>query len=387
MRRWTNAQNVPSNMGENRHDTNIKGDDSEYTFDDESDDTPMTISPRMYPVNSWSSFFKRTAPHPILCGKDGIINILPDHPHEGEVLGAGDIDLNATYDTANASNVAEFPTKNGVQVLPEIIAWAHVQDDHQSSDFKGLVNAKSFGAIGAYDGHEVDVGRVVVDSTWHHWFDVNLIGRPVGALDSSPHNASNPKTLGFEASPDGRAALERIYNYFRNVALWCTTKEKQRCMFLRSVWGVVVRYPAAELMSPKLSLLVLGGFAHDAIGRKASQCTRTRWIRDWFLHEIHPFLEKLPEACLSCPPSELIEKYVLGGITRLMLEEAYDYRDKGREEIDEKHLAEIMIKGVNIGLEGLTQDLAKSQRNLDQMMKSLKRAQKYMPEANDFLMK
>ena len=30
--------------------------------------------------------------------------------------------------------------------------------------------------ISAYNGHTVDVGRVLADSTWHHWFDINITG-------------------------------------------------------------------------------------------------------------------------------------------------------------------------------------------------------------------
>ena len=32
--------------------------------------------------------------------------------------------------------------------------------------------------LGAYDGHKVRVGRVVTDSSFHHYLDLNLIGDP-----------------------------------------------------------------------------------------------------------------------------------------------------------------------------------------------------------------
>ena len=61
-----------------------------------SDDIPMRISPRWYHSHLCVHDFKpahylwpykwKKFPHPILCGKDGVINVLPDHPHEGEVV-------------------------------------------------------------------------------------------------------------------------------------------------------------------------------------------------------------------------------------------------------------------------------------------------------------
>ena len=73
----------------------------------------------------------------------------------------------------------EYPRIGRRRLKPEIIAWANVLDDHTNvtDTNKGAANPKRFGAIGAYNGHCVKIGRVVVDSTWHHWFDVNLNGR------------------------------------------------------------------------------------------------------------------------------------------------------------------------------------------------------------------
>lgn len=388
MRKWTAAQGVPSASGPNRHDTNLKGSNTTYTFDDESDDLPMTTTLKYYPLSSYHAFLRRSAPHPVLCGKDGPIDILPDHPHEGEVLDTAAIDLTATYDAGSLNGVDEYPSLGGLQPIPEVIAWAHVQGDHTnvSDTNKGAANAKTFGAVGAYNGHQLDKGRVVVDSTWHHWFDVNLIGRPVANLDSPPFSAANPKTDGFNATASGQQALERINNYFRNVALWCTTKQKQRCLFLRSMWGLVLRYPAAERLQPSLPILLLGGVAYDAIGRAASQCTRTRWVFDWFLAELEPLFEKITDPCLTCPPVEILEKYVLGGITRTMLEHAETMQEKRTDEApDEKLLAEILVRGVNIGIDELSNDVKKSSQNLDAFQDGLRRSIKAIPEPEEFI--
>ena len=35
---------------------------------------------------------------------------------------------------------------------------------------------RAFGVIGAYDGHQGGVGRIAVDSTWHHFININIDG-------------------------------------------------------------------------------------------------------------------------------------------------------------------------------------------------------------------
>lgn len=65
MRRWTSTDGVPSATGVNRHDTLIKGHDAFYTFNDESDDIPMTTTVRRYYMPGWPPFFRNSAPHPV----------------------------------------------------------------------------------------------------------------------------------------------------------------------------------------------------------------------------------------------------------------------------------------------------------------------------------
>ena len=55
MRKWSAAQNPPSPVGLDRHDALDNGHDDIYTFDDESDDIPMKISPKYY-NNIWHPF-------------------------------------------------------------------------------------------------------------------------------------------------------------------------------------------------------------------------------------------------------------------------------------------------------------------------------------------
>lgn len=387
MRKWTAAQGVPQPVGPDRHDSLIKGHDSSYTFDDESDDIPMSITLKYYPRPSWSPFQMNESPHPLLCGSPGPIDILPDHPHEGEVIPESSIDLTQTFDFAGYSG-DEYPTVAGAQTTPEVIAWATVQGDHTATDFKGIVNFKVYGAIGAYNGHDAEVGRVAVDSTWHHWFDVNLTGRPVGELDSLPQDSTNPKTLGFLATTAGNQAYARIQEYYRNVAMWLASKPKQRCMFLRATWGAVLRYPAAERLRIDLPIWQLGEYVKEGLGRRANQCLLTDWLIDLCsptTFDIFGELESPPEARLTAPPWELAEIYALGGITRELLRRAYEFEDR-QEGLEEEALAAAFVEGAQAGTGELMEGLETSMRdtqgrvgNLSELMRESRRS------ARDFM--
>ena len=395
MRKWSVAQNPPVNFGLNRHDTLIRGHDSFYTFNDESDDLPMKTRVRRYPLWSTSAFQRRWAPHPILCGKDGVIDILPDHPHEGEVIVPSN--PTATFGFGNYLNKPEYPQVGSHREMPQIIAWAQVQGDHSegrngnsgTDRNKGPATAKEFGAIGAYDGHRANVGRVVVDSTWHHWFDVNLIGRPRTGDFVDPVSDADPKAFGFEYTATGRAHYDRIKNYFLNVAQWLGAPAKQNCMFMRATWGIVMRYPMAELVSPKMHIWELGGFARDAIGRKASRCTMYSWIIPHF-EQWREFLPLDPDDLVKLTPElvtpnwEAFETYVLGGITREMLEVGYKL-DSRRKGVDDDEVAAAMAKGLSSGAASFMSDVSDSQKRAQKMTRSFSRFVEAEVKAESFL--
>ncbi|WP_185235073.1 hypothetical protein [Teredinibacter franksiae] len=391
MRKWTAAQSVPSGSGVNRHDTLDKGDNSVYTFDDESDTTPMTITYKKYALNSFSPFVRRHQPHALLCGQKGVIDILPDHPHEGEVIDTAGINLSASFSFNGYSN-DEFPSATVSGPKPEVVAWAHVKSDHTAvSDLnKGFVNAKTFGAIGAYDGQDVDIGRVAVDSTWHHWFDVNLTGRPQSRLDSPPNNASNPKTEGFLYDAAGQAEYRRIQNYFRNVGMWLADKPKQRCMFIRALWGSLIRYPLVEEIHSRLTIWQLGELARDAIGRTSSKCTLNRWVIDLFPVEVldpwrkFELPDDFPGPCLTCPPLESLEIFTLGGIMQNIVE-VTDIKSNARlEEVDEKLLSEALVKGAETGLQLFVENFKQSISLSEKFVSDIGAAAKDLPKASCF---
>ena len=402
MRRWTNtaAANVvpmpvPPNTGPTRHDTLLKGNDAYYTFNDESDFHPMSTTLKRRTLVGWSPFAVRSAPHPVLCGANGPIDILPDHPHEGWITEEADVNTALNFSFGAYANKPEYPTLAGHKELPEVIAKADVQGDHTEGRFgnpgtdrnKGPATAKRFGVVGAYDGHRAGVGRVVVDSTWHHWFDVNLTGRPTDGGDQvNPVPVGDPKTLGFTFDAAGQAALAKIQNYFRNVALWIAAPSRQHCMFTHATWGSVIRYPLNEQLALDTPLWELGATARDAIGRRAGQCVIWDWIWHFFPVELVEIFKPRPSPCLTCPPFESVEIFTLGGIVREMLALAYS-ANAGKGQVDEKGLAEAMSRGIRLGLGQLVEmqkaSIAQAPAHLEQLAQVLK----HVPKAESFMHK
>lgn len=272
------------------------GPDANATFDfnDQSDDMPQPIRYRRYPLASPYVFRRRSRPHPVLCGPDGPIDVLPDHQHEGEAIAP-----------TPAPGDAEWPTKNGHQERPEVIAWGRIADP-QAAKF-----GQEIGVISAYNGHNVDVGRILADSTWHHWFDINLTGI---AAPPSPY-------AGFDATLAGQAALKTIDAYFLNCGVWLAPPERQAAMRRAAWWSILWTDQIVEL-SPDLPLLVLGEQAIDALGRRASRCTVAEWILD-----LPIIKEKIPrwEWPMIAERFELLdlplEHYVAGSVLREMLQQ------------------------------------------------------------------
>jgi hypothetical protein len=55
-----------------------------FPFDNQSDDIPQDIIVKRYSIASPYWWEAHSRPHPLLCSKEGVIDVLPDHMHEGE---------------------------------------------------------------------------------------------------------------------------------------------------------------------------------------------------------------------------------------------------------------------------------------------------------------
>ncbi len=224
----------PPPIGRYRLDTLVTGHNAHYEFADQSDDVPQQIDPVMHVIRSHITHlaggrfeWSEKMPHPLLCGPKGVIDILPDHMHEGRCQVP--TDLTTTF-TSNGETKDEYPPRtNGSRVSPEVVAWATVKartndpnfddptEDVRESDTH--ISADYFPVIVAYNGHRAKVGRVVVDATFHHFTNINVTGvKPAFSAEPDPVDAV--KAEGFLASPEGEAHYAQIKAYWRNIAHW-----------------------------------------------------------------------------------------------------------------------------------------------------------------------
>jgi hypothetical protein len=233
---------APPPLGPHRHDTTRPGKDALGQFEDQSDEVPQEIHPTMYGAGltvkqGYPAY--RSVPHPLLCSPEGVVRFLPDHMHEGTCEVPANLETR-TF-TLGGGTVREYPDyvpaspPSGyvpAPLAPEIVATGDVvagttspaldPADHTGSS--DPADAITFGVIGAWDGHRVGKGRVVVDSTWHHFFNINLTGdRYLENISLPP--AHQQKLHGFYVSDGmgGRVACDEykmIQWYFRNIVYW-----------------------------------------------------------------------------------------------------------------------------------------------------------------------
>ena len=90
-------------------------------------------------------------------------------------------------------NVVEFPNNIYWDIVAFGISFQEVDEVRES---------RAFPVLGAYDGHQIGnvkpLGRIVVDSSFHHWTDVNLTGNLLFNSEFPPPFIDDPrKTIWF----------------------------------------------------------------------------------------------------------------------------------------------------------------------------------------------
>jgi hypothetical protein len=277
MRDWSG---VPMN-GFDRIDTvNQPSPDGLWNFDSQSD----TLAQRIFP------HFEQTSPgvyvaHPLLrygasgSFQTGVIDRLPDHPHESRCL-AG-YDLSDPYTLVTGVEPVEFPTLPGVSApfAPQIVATS-VSGGRISE--KGPVTPKCFGAISAYDGHRVNLGRIVCDATWHHFVNINLDGT------GSPRKGlrvqvSLPPPFPPLLLPN--ADLLKIHQYYRNIAEW--VGPVRRCRWFLDLVVARFQFPLLEELPRPLpprprwpDLLGIGALVEQALDARSGRGTAVDVVRE-----------------------------------------------------------------------------------------------------------
>lgn len=370
MRKWfypnpgPNGEPVaPDPLSANRLDTTQPNPPGQFPFDNQSDAIPMPIVPTWYGFG-WAWKY----PHPLLCGNQGVINVMPDHMHEGEVITPTGADPNANWTGSgvpgglgttlniNGEQIVEYPAQIppfGSREAPVIVAQADVIGGHTTPSTESHTGSavpttsRRFACIGAYDGHRSGVGRVAVDSTWHHFFNLNLVGDPT---------APSPKNQGFDATPAGQAALAQIENYYVNIATWLTPYKWP--FLLGWLLSVLRAATTAELlpMAHRMGdpfLLQVGDAIHADLRRFLPPCTVLDFVLPIYWEMVRELGLPPPPDPWATPPRETAINptewavAALGGMAVAL--DAALYHGKGFRRSEAKGLLQQgMIKGLQV---------------------------------------
>ena len=343
---WSSSPPPPAGMLRAPDSTDLtRNDTQQLPSNDERDSVPQPIYPNYrYTTPFWRPWWKHQKyPHPILCGPRGPITVMPDHPHEGDCI------------LPSATNAAEFT--GGVPV--EVIARGRNVIGRIKGTYE-ITDDREFGLLGVWDGHQpaANQGRIVVDSTWHHWFNMNLIGlRAAG----------------------GNNYLD-ILAFFRNCAIWLAPKGQQAAM-RRAGQRILLLTPTMVETLPSLSefrperFYQLGVEARNALGRIAPQCQSAAW----FFDIVSPFM---PASAMKLALNDRFEGVhnlveaaaldalattVFGGIVNAVGQRMNEHGLEDLEGWDEE-LEKASAEGAKRALEVATKQLTRSQRTLKSLL-------------------
>ncbi|MEU5894547.1 hypothetical protein ABZ835_48490 [Streptomyces sp. NPDC047461] len=386
MRRWFDPPGgplgepvAPDMTSSHRRDTNRPGASGTFDFGDQSDMFPQPILP-VWQRRPGPGLLSTRWPHPLLCGSNGVINVLPDHPHEGECVERRDIPVGQEFDF-DGYHVDEYPRGADSRPLPSAVAHSTVLPNNNVKD---PTEAAMFVAISAYDGEEAGVGRVVTDATWHHFININLVGQQSGQVNDPD------KRFGF-LTPGGQHHLRAIEEYFRNIAMWIAPAGLRRCMFRNSLWYATWGEHLVEAVAPiepldrvtSVDFLNIGRHAFDSIGRFAGQCQTLHWSLDVlkdilskkFYQRVLPVpIPELPDR-VPGPPlpwlrDDLLVELALGGAV-MALRDAYPDLNA----IDPDEAAEnapgLVRRGAALALRSARDSLVTAQRDLQELSTAL----------------
>ncbi len=212
------ADTVQKNPLGNYDLNNDGSDDGHVYFENQSDSIPQPIMPLDSPA------------HPILRRGGQDIIVYPDHMHEGQTLGDGD--LSESYYTHSlpagvAPGFIEFPLAEGERETPRVIATGQGLEQTQkygatNTDVDTAVSGpKTVNTLCVYDGRKVGVGRVVTGSTFHHYIDINLTGDgdivTPEQMDRTGPDAAKGEGFGYPGAEDTFADIKAV---FVNITQW-----------------------------------------------------------------------------------------------------------------------------------------------------------------------
>jgi hypothetical protein len=329
MRKWTQAQHVPTKSDSARHSTLQPTAEPELVQEGDVVLQPVELVYRQ--ATGPLPFLRPPVPHPLLCSGLGVIDRFPDHMHEGEVIADEDVQLDLPLDIPGYDR-PEYPFAIPVVLAsgpgdvdtmrprprPQVIAYGRTTNPFfEPPVVSGVLGGstlprdfKRFGLVGVYDGDSAEIGRVVVDSTWHHWFSLNLVG--LAEKDSF--------------------AFQKMQAYYRNVGMWLARPSQRGSMLVSGVWGVL-NGSAPMAFSSDMGPWQVGQRILATLGLTFSPCMLDVVIA--------PFLPKQVPGASSVPvdlpesdpswlslPDEVVNRAVVGGIGSALLDLALNDREK-----------------------------------------------------------
>jgi hypothetical protein len=374
MRRWTPDQGVPPMDGGARLQTLQPSPTTQNQDFLEGDTIPQHIEV-VYRLLTISDLIRPAVPHPLLATSTGIIETFPDHMHEGEVILDDEVELDLPTGIQGYFGL-EYPLPTDPTMprpRPHVAAYGRTTNraapDTLASasavvDTGSTLLTKRFGLISTYDGDSIGVGRVIVESTWHHWFSYNLHGFAA-------------------ASPDTQYQL--MQTYYRNVAVWLSTPAQRQSMLSAAIWNVVVSDPMAFPVAPARTLWAVGERVVGVISRKLSKSMLLDLVGAFFNGRAHQIFGVPNNQDPSAPyagsvSADLALRAIIGGIASSFIEPVYDYLGRGpRRLLDREAIAEHAAEGVKLGLRALTDAIQSSAGTAKGVVDQLKSAFKPSP--------
>ena len=238
-------------------------------------------------------------PHPLFMYKAGqFIRVFPDHVHEGAVV----LPTEEQFEDFDV-----WPRgQSGEQTRPRVVAVGTNSMTH------GPLNI-----IATYNGDLCERGRIVADSTWHHYFNLNL--------------AALPHPAAVETDSD------KIGQFYANLAIWLAPRRKRiemaqaMALHLSDYTWVLERYQEASSV---------GRTAEAILAKVASLCE---------IHEMHQALglgqpPEVQPATLEAAGLSPSRSMILGSVIK-SYHEAMVRAETNGEDLNRRHLRDAINHG------------------------------------------
>jgi hypothetical protein len=375
MRKWRQDQGVPKKFGPSRNQTLQPT--SDIQDHQEGDLVLQPIEPVYRRVSMGLPLLQQLVPHPLLCSTQGVITHFPDHMHEGEVIPDQDVKLDQPLNIPGYHR-PEYPyvvpgvvTGGSAEVdllprfrpRPHVIAYGRTTNTDPFGDLPIQLGAsprlanpsflptRQFGLISVYDGDSVNIGRVVVESTWHHWFSLNL---------TSIAQSDTP-------------TYRMMQSYYRNVGIWLAKRAQRSSMLVASTWAVL-NGAAPMAFGTDSGPWEIGERVLNIVGVSASPCILGELVGSVLDQNLQQSISAYAPTLRGKPswatlPEELTNRALVGGIGAALLDLSLEQQEKRaqgqRPQVDFDELRQRAMDGVMRGHKLLSETVQEAARSFE----------------------